>query len=133
MRERSTMHGARPIIDRAACLAWLALAPLAGCGGVRQDHNVAGDPHAGAIVIAQQACGSCHEIPGIAEADGTVGPSLAHFARHQTVAGPLANTPFNLRLYLKAPQSVIPGNYMPDEDLNDRQVRDIAAYLYTLR
>ena len=128
------MHdGARPAGDVAARLAWLILASLGGCGGGRQDRPVAGDPHAGAIVIARKACGSCHEIPGIEEADGTVGPSLAHFARRQTVAGPLANTPANLFRYLKAPQSVVPGNYMPDQGLTDRQARDIAAYLYTLR
>lgn len=133
MHRRSRTHGrTRPEVDVAACLTWLALASLGGCGGAQQDRIVAGDPHAGAVVIARQACGSCHEIPGVEEANGTVGPSLAHFARRQTVAGTLANIPFNLRRYLKDPQSIVPGNYMPDENLTDRQAQDIAAYLYTL-
>jgi len=112
-----------------SCLAALA---LSGCEGARQD-RIAGNPQAGAVVIARQACGSCHVIPGIEEADGMVGPSLEHFGGRQMVAGPLANTPANLFRFLKNPQAVVPGTYMPDEGLSDRQVRDVAAYLYTLR
>jgi cytochrome c2 len=31
------------------------------------------------------------------------------------------------------PQRIVPGNAMPDMGLNERQARDIAAYLYTLQ
>lgn len=109
------------------------IAMLGGCGASDRAAHAVGDPNAGAIVIARKACGSCHEIPGIEEADGMVGPSLAHFASRQMIAGTLANSPANLALYLKAPQTVVKGNIMPDQGLTDEQVRDAAAYLYTLR
>jgi cytochrome c1 len=48
------------------------------------------------------------------------------------VAGLLRNEPDNLLRWLRQPQSLIPGNAMPDTGLTDQQARDIAAYLYTL-
>lgn len=41
-------------------------------------------------------CGSCHIIPGIAEATGTVGPPLGGFGSRNYIAGLLVNTPENL-------------------------------------
>jgi len=38
-----------------------------------------------------------------------------------------------LMTWLKVPQSVVPGNAMPNMELNDHDARDVAAYLYTLR
>ena len=49
------------------------------------------------------------------------------------IAGMLPNTPDNLVLWLQRPQSVVPGNGMPDMGLSPRQAHDIAAYLYTLQ
>jgi cytochrome c1 len=46
------------------------------------------------------------------------------------IAGLLPNTPANLVLWLRHPQSVTPGNAMPDLGLTETQARDIAAYLY---
>lgn len=92
-----------------------------------------GNARAGAIEITRDACGSCHEIPGIEEAIGRVGPSLRHFGSRQMIAGRLANTPANLQRWLKAPQSIAPGNAMPDQGLTDEQARDAAAYLERLK
>lgn len=92
-----------------------------------------GDPGRGAVVVGRTSCGACHEIPGIADAHGLVGPPLTGFGRRTMIAGLLPNTPGNLVLWLQHPQQVVPGNAMPDEGLTDAQARDVAAYLYTLR
>jgi len=92
-----------------------------------------GSAHLGAITIARQACGSCHVIPGVEEADGRVGPPLAHFASQQTIAGNLPNTPDDLQRFLKSPRTVVPNGAMPDLGLTDDQARNVATYLYTLK
>jgi cytochrome c1 len=113
------------------CSSGLAL--LTACAPKNRDASIAGDAQAGAIEITRDACGSCHEIPGIEESQGRVGPSLRHFAKRRMIAGRLPNTPANLQRWLKAPQSIAPGNAMPDQGLTDQQARDVAAYLERLR
>jgi cytochrome c len=112
-----------------------ALLSAAGCS--LPDHGPhwprVGDPNQGAIEIERSACGSCHMIAGVQHADGLVGPPLTHFARRTIVAGLLPNTPDNLVRWVRYPQEVVAGNAMPDGNLTDKQARDIAAYLYTLR
>ncbi len=92
--------------------------------------NFGGDPDRGAVLVGRYSCGACHQIPGIAGANGLVGPPLGTFARRTVIAGVLPNTPSNLVQWLRHPQSVIPGNAMPDLALSDAQARDIAAFLY---
>jgi putative membrane protein len=109
---------------------------LGGRGDVSTDANAeqakVSDPGRGSQVIAQYGCGTCHTIPGIAGADGNVGPPLTGFARRVYIAGMLRNTPENLQHWLQDPQSVVPGNVMPNVGLTDKEARDAAAYLYTL-
>ncbi len=69
----------------------------------------------------------------MAQATGLVGPPLTHFSRRTIIAGLLPNTPGNLIRWIRYPQSVVPGNAMPDAALSEAQTRDVAAYLYTLR
>jgi cytochrome c1 len=92
-----------------------------------------GDPGRGATLIGQAQCGACHEIPGIGDAHGLVGPPLAQFGQRTMIAGMLPNTPDSLVHWLRDPQSVTPGNGMPSTNLTEQQARDVAAYLYTLR
>lgn len=107
---------------------------LSGCGKhPNSPEALLGDPSQGALVISRTGCGSCHLIPGIANADGMVGPSLAGFARRTTVAGMLPNTPDNLVRWVRFPQAVVPGNAMPNMGLSEAEARDVAAYLRTLR
>ena len=86
-----------------------------------------------AKVIVTKNCGSCHTIPGIREAKGVVGPPLYFFSRRTFIAGQLPNTPDNLTRWVQAPQSVEANTAMPNLGLTERQARDVAAYLYTLR
>jgi cytochrome c1 len=109
---------------------------VAGCHRPAYDAhwpNFGGDAKRGAIVITQASCGGCHAIPGLQQANGMVGPPLDHFARRTMIAGLLPNTPERLIEWVRFPQTVLPGNAMPDSHLSDQQARDVAAYLYTLR
>jgi cytochrome c2 len=95
--------------------------------------NIGGDPHRGARIIARLGCGGCHSIPGIAGARGLVGPPLDNIGDRTIIAGLLPNTPDNMIAWLKSPQSIVPGNAMPNMELDDNDARDIAAYLFRLR
>jgi len=88
-----------------------------------------GDAGRGKDVIEHIGCGGCHAIPGIRGAGGRVGPPLAHFDQRRTVAGKLPNTPEALAHWIRVPQSVVPGNDMPNVGLSRREARDVAAYL----
>ncbi|MBV9296960.1 MAG: c-type cytochrome [Acidobacteriaceae bacterium] len=92
-----------------------------------------GNAKVGRHLIYSYGCGSCHAIPGVAEAKGTLGPPLQGFAYRTYIAGSLQNTPENLFRWITKPQEVVAGSAMPDLGVSDRQARDIAAYLYTLQ
>lgn len=91
-----------------------------------------GHVEAGATQIERYGCGTCHEIPGIPAASGRVGPPLARFAGRAEIAGLLANQPAELIFWLRQPQTMKPGNGMPNQGITDIEARDIAAYLLTL-
>ncbi|HWE99946.1 MAG TPA: c-type cytochrome [Caulobacteraceae bacterium] len=95
--------------------------------------SVVGDPVVGHVLVGRFACGSCHAIPGVEHAQGLVGPDLAGIGERSMIAGVLPNTPADMIAWLQSPQSVTPGNAMPDEGLTRVQAANIAAYLYTLR
>ena len=96
-------------------------------------HSTGGDAYVGEHLIYTYGCGSCHVIPGVAEANGTVGPTLQGFGSRYYIAGSLVNTPQNLIRWVSKPQEIDPANAMPDLGVTERQARDIAAYLYTLQ
>jgi cytochrome c len=45
----------------------------------------------------------------------------------------LVNTPENMRRWLKDPPAVDPKTAMPNVGASDEDIRDLAAFLYTLR
>ena len=110
---------------------------LSGCirhnAAVEAENETGGNAGVGQHLIYSYGCGSCHTIPGVAEAKGTVGPPLQALASRIYIAGSLVNTPENLFRWVAKPQEINPGTAMPDLGVTDRQARDIAAYLYTLR
>lgn len=91
-----------------------------------------GHPQRGAQLIQQYGCGSCHTIPGIARADGLVGPPLTRFGARSYIAGQLPNNADNLRRWITDPQRVEPGTAMPNLGVSAVDAADIVAYLYTL-
>ncbi len=119
----------------------LALSPLAlllalGCRRTIGEHATqltGGDAERGRAAITAFGCGSCHAIPGVTGAVGTVGPPLAGIAVRTYIAGVLPNTPAAMIRWLEDPPAVDSLTAMPALGLTDPTARDIAAYLYTPR
>ncbi len=134
-RLRPALAGAGARTGAVAFAAILALL-LPACGNASANTPrravPCGDPDRGRVTIQAYGCGSCHMIPG-AEAQGTVGPPLVHFASRVYIAGVMPNTLERLITWLTVPQAVKPGTAMPDMGLTDGEARDVAAYLYTLK
>jgi cytochrome c len=92
-----------------------------------------GDAKAGQVAFRRYGCGACHTIYLSPGADGRVGPSLNNVAARPFLAGRLANTPDQMIAWLQHPQALEPGSGMPDVGVTDRDARNLAAYLYTLK
>lgn len=92
-----------------------------------------GDADLGKQALSSYGCGACHQVAGIANARGDVGPPLDGIARRRIIGGYLANDPANLIRWIQDPQGVAPGNAMPNMNVTDQDARNIAAYLYTLK
>jgi cytochrome c oxidase subunit II len=88
---------------------------------------------AGNAMFQSLSCVSCHAVKGTAAA-GRVGPDLTHLMSRQTLAaGVIANTPENLREWVKDPQTAKPGCLMPSLQLTDEQLGQVVSYLQTLK
>ena len=111
----------------------LAFAGASSAGAQTHLFEGSGKPNRGAALILEKGCGACHNIPGISNADGVVGPPLDHMGRRVFVAGMLHNTPENLAAWILDPQRIVPGNAMPSVGLSALEAMDVAAYLETLR
>lgn len=92
-----------------------------------------GDPQKGKAEIVAYGCGSCHTIPGIAGANGLVGPPLLFWSRRSIIAGEVPNTPANLIRWIEMPQAIEPGTAMPNLGVKEDEAKNIAAYLYTVK
>lgn len=122
---------------RLACSALLGAA-IAACGNDGTDVQVAraltgGDPARGHELLSQYGCVSCHTIPGVLDANATVGPPLTRIAMRSYLAGRIQNTPENMMQWIRNPKSVDEKTAMPMTGVTERDSRDIVAYLYTLR
>jgi mono/diheme cytochrome c family protein len=95
--------------------------------------DAAPDAARGKKAIDQYACATCHAIPGIVGPNAPVGPPLAAIGTRGFIAGVLPNTPENMVRWLRHPQAVNPRSAMPGLGVTERDARDIAAYLSTLR
>jgi len=94
-----------------------------------QDPSVAAGRH----VFETQACMNCHTVRGTV-ATGRFGPDLTHLMSRDTLAsGMIPNTPNNLRLWIKSPDSFKPGALMPAMQLTDEQIDQVTSYLETLK
>ena len=123
-----------PVLGGAAAL--LALVLIA-CGPapdepLRRWQVEAADLARGRQLMAQYQCGSCHAVPGVPGA-GRRAPALEHFGRRSSIAGQLPNTPETLQRWLLDPPGLLPGTTMPRLGLSERDARDIAGYLMSLR
>jgi cytochrome c1 len=116
------------VAGAVAAAAAASLLPVA-CSSGSPQVVVGGNAQAGKVSITHYGCGSCHTIPGVKGATALVGPPLIHWSRRSFIAGKLANTPANLEYWVQDPQSVWPGNDMPNLGVTPTDARNIAAYL----
>jgi len=115
--------------DRARAIAPLVAADAAppASGADR------GDAERGKVALQQYACVACHVIPGVVGANKTVGPSLAGIASRKYLAGVIPNGPDNMIRWLRFPQQIAPQSAMPDLGVAERDARDMAMFLETLK
>jgi cytochrome c len=123
---------------RSVLSAILGVVVAVGCSNrhdVREQaaRLTGGDPDKGPATIGRYGCGACHDIPGVRNARGTVGPPLTAIARRTYLAGHVLNTPKDMVTWIQHPQQLEHGTAMPEMHVTDADARDIAAYLYTLR
>jgi cytochrome c oxidase subunit 2 len=77
--------------------------------------------------IFQQKCADCHANPA-------KGPDLTHIASRQTLGAALSpNNPANLALWVERPQSIKPGNRMPDQQLSLDEIAALTSWLGSLQ
>jgi len=100
---------------------------------IKAEQLTGGSMVAGKAALQHYGCGGCHEISGLPEASGGVGPSLSGIAVRTELAGHLQNNPENMIRWVRDPQGVAPGNGMPNLGVSERDAKDMAAYLYTLQ
>jgi cytochrome c1 len=136
MPSRRAFDGPMPLVAVVLLAAALAFAACSNEGGASATGSrvVRGaSPEAGSDQIVRYGCGACHQIPGIKQANGLVGPPLVHFGKRGTIAGYWANTPDNLTDWVQDPQHMLPGNDMPTLGVTRAEARNIAAYLENLQ
>jgi cytochrome c2 len=122
---------------RSTLLLLVLVTALAACAERRDtdeaERLTGGDAKRGMAAIQTYGCGGCHSIRGVRGATGLVGPPLDNIASRVYLAGHLPNSPANMVRWIRYPQQVDPRNAMPDMGVSERDARDMAAYLYTLR
>ncbi|WP_208245282.1 cytochrome c oxidase subunit II (plasmid) [Rhizobium sp. T1470] len=101
----------------------------------RDDGAMPGDPDAaaGKTAFLAKPCAACHTVRGT-PAIGATGPDLTHVGSRQTIAaGLLETTRGSLAAWIADPQTLKPGNNMPMVPLTSVELRDISAYMESLK
>jgi len=99
----------------------------------QQSASIATTAVEGQKAFFANSCVNCHTIRGTS-AQGKFGPDLTHLMNRETLgAGAVTNTPDNLRLWVRDPQKFKVGCLMPNMQLTDQEVNQVAAYLQTLK
>jgi cytochrome c oxidase subunit 2 len=88
---------------------------------------------AGQAVFLAKPCAACHTIRGT-NATGTTGPDLTHLADRQTIAaGAFDTTRGSLAAWIADPQTLKPGNNMPMVPISSDELRQLSAYMMSLK
>jgi cytochrome c oxidase subunit 2 len=101
----------------------------------QRDATIPADPDraAGQLAFLARPCAACHTIRGTS-AKGTTGPDLTHVGSRQTIgAGLLDTTRGSLAAWVADPQTLKPGNNMPMVALTSVELRNISAYMESLK
>lgn len=122
-------------LKRARCAgaAFVLAVMSAACSTGARPPPPEGDAARGRELLHQYGCGYCHTIPGVHAARGNIGPPLDDVGRRVYIAGSLPNTPQQMALWIRFPQSYRPGTAMPDLHVRADDARDMVAQLYRLR
>jgi len=123
--------------DEAEFKNWTSLFKPDGAQMVQAQAQPA-DPQiaAGQALFKTKGCATCHAVQGYAY--GEKAPNLTNFGiRTSLAAGVVDNTPENLTHWLRNPQALKPGNYMPtlwaaDDPKRDEEIAALVAYLESL-
>lgn len=83
-----------------------------------------GDPERGRARFSAYGCPACHDLSA---------PPLQHIGAQPYIAGHFPNTQIDMIEWIRFPREHKPGTAMPDLGVSERDARDIAAYLATLR
>jgi cytochrome c oxidase subunit 2 len=79
------------------------------------------------------ACSGCHTVTGTS-AQGIIGPNLTHFASRTRFAGEtFVRTTNNLTRWLQNPPGMKPGVDMPKLGLTSTQIKELIAFLQSLK
>jgi cytochrome c len=116
---------------RLACTTVLGGFMLLGCTP-KQTAPIAdaADPRQGALALQRFGCGACHRIPGVAGAEGVVGPPLLDLRERVYIGRGLPNTRDNLSRWIRTPQAFAPGSAMPDLQVPAADATAMTNYLY---
>jgi cytochrome c oxidase subunit 2 len=91
------------------------------------------EAEAGKAVFSAKPCAACHTVRGT-DAVGTAGPDLTHIAsRGMIAAGLYETTRGSLAAWIADPQTLKPGNNMPMVPLSSDELRQVSAYLASLK
>lgn len=84
-------------------------------------------------VFLSSACTMCHGIRGT-QAAGRLAPDLTHLASRGTIAaGVLPYSRGSLAAWIADPQTIKPGNHMPNVTLSPGDLQSLLAYLDSLK
>jgi cytochrome c2 len=136
LRDVDAPRAASALQLRVRSVAMIVVLLAAGCrpGDSKNPQLIAGSDHErGQQIMGAYGCPSCHVIPGVRGATGKVGPPLTGVADRVYLAGRVANEPHNMIDWIRNPQKIDPQTAMPNTGVTERDARDIAAYLYTLK
>jgi cytochrome c oxidase subunit II len=127
-------------VTEADYQAWVA--SFTDAGEIAATAAVA-DPEVerGRALMAQKGCIGCHTVEGFAPGV-SVGspdfPDLTNFGQRTTLGAAIkANTPENLAAWLRDPQGMKPGNFMPalwqaNDPAAEEEIAAVVAYLLSL-
>jgi cytochrome c oxidase subunit 2 len=91
------------------------------------------EAQAGERVFLTKPCAACHTIRGLTTTANT-GPDLTHVGDRQTIAaGVFETTRGSLAAWIADPQTIKPGNNMPQVTLSGDELRQVSSYLAGLK
>lgn len=94
---------------------------------------VAGDAARGERLFIDYGCAACHQVSGVRQATGRVGPALDDYHEQRIIAGVLPNTDGHLAAWIQDPSAYAPNTAMPDVGVTAEDATDLAAFILDRR